>query len=162
MDPNLSATYQMEQMAALRGMHLPLVSAANFDPTKMKAVDFRTENMQLLEQQAQQQSGVGGETSQQRSILEMSAMPLQVSYEQYQQLSSAMPCLNPAGLFSYQFSGNAIFIGNALPTNSYVNGPQSLYGATNYAAANAAGQSSYYTLTNTAFVPQELNYLGNE
>lgn len=100
----------MEQMAALRGMQFPLVSAANFDPSKMKTVNFPTENMQLLEQQAQQQQQASaGETSQ-RSILEMSAMPMQVSFEQYQQLSTAMnPCLGPAGK-CLSFSANMIVI----------------------------------------------------
>ena len=81
MDPNI-AYNRMEQMAALRGMQFPIVSATSFDPTKMKTV----ENMQFLEQQSQPQQT--GESSQ-RSILEMSAMPL-VSYEQYQQLSSGL------------------------------------------------------------------------
>jgi hypothetical protein len=90
MDPNIASNYQME-MAALRGMQLPLVSAANFDPSKMKTMEFRPENMQLLEQQTQQAQNAG-ETSQ-RSILEISNMPLPVSYEQL----SAMPYLGPAG-----------------------------------------------------------------
>jgi hypothetical protein len=74
----MDQSYQMEQMAALRGMQFPLVSAANFDPSKMKTVEFRPENMQLIEQQAQLQTAAG-ETSQ-RAILEISNVPLQVRF----------------------------------------------------------------------------------
>lgn len=82
MDPNIASSYQMEQMAALRGMQFPLVSAASFDPSKMKTVEFRPENMQLLEQQAQQsQAQNAGETSQ-RAILEIPNVPLQVRFKQ--------------------------------------------------------------------------------
>jgi hypothetical protein len=95
MDSSITNTYQM---AALQGIQLPFVSAPNFDPTKMKPVDFRSDNMQLLEQQTQSQQSASAETSQRSTILEMSTMPIQVSYEQYQQLSNAMnPCLGQAG-----------------------------------------------------------------
>lgn len=71
MDPGLPTAYQMDQVTALRGMQFPLVSAASFDASKMKAMDFRTENMQILEQQSQQtQQSIAGESSQ-RSILEV-------------------------------------------------------------------------------------------
>ncbi|KAI6227002.1 hypothetical protein M3Y95_00680900 [Aphelenchoides besseyi] len=128
------------QMAALRTVPFPLVQNGGFDPTKMKTSEFRTDGNALdVQQVIQGQSVVNADGNQRGTVIEM---PVQVTYEQYQQLSAMNPSLGQA---------------TPLPTHSYVASQPTLYGGYTTPMSNAA-QSSYYTLNSAFGVPQDLSY----